>query len=215
MSHTIKTQVKKCVVCGGAYIKKVNESSKSWDKRLYCGKKCWYDRSKGERECPVCKKIFQVSGTHNRKFCSKECCVIAHPPPKQGTITPKTCEHCGKEYFRKGAKARAESKYCSHECSIAAHKGDGHWNWKDGVTPELHRLRNTAEYHEWRLAVYERDYWTCQHCGKKERDDIVAHHIKSFNDFPDLRHDVDNGITLCRSCHKKVHSEIGEKTRFK
>ena len=29
-----------------------------------------------------------------------------------------------------------------------------------------------------------------------------------------IRFDVDNGQTLCRSCHKKVHEEIGKKTRF-
>jgi len=50
-------------------------------------------------------------------------------------------------------------------------------------------------------------------CDIKQRYP-VAHHLKTFKDYPELRFDVDNGQTLCRSCHKKVHEEIGKKTRF-
>ena len=67
--------------------------------------------------------------------------------------------------------------------------------------------RNMPEYIEWRLAVYERDNYTCQHCGAKGR--IQAHHIKQWAHYPALRFDVGNGITLCHSCHAKVHPHIG------
>ena len=50
-------------------------------------------------------------------------------------------------------------------------------------------------------------------CDIKQRYP-VAHHLKTFKDYPELRFDVDNGQTLCRSGHKKVHEEIGKKTRF-
>ena len=36
-------------------------------------------------------------------------------------------------------------------------------------------------------------------------DRIQAHHKKSWNDYPDLRYEMRNGITLCIPCHKKVH----------
>jgi 5-methylcytosine-specific restriction endonuclease McrA len=49
----------------------------------------------------------------------------------------------------------------------------------------------------------------CEDCGS--RDDIVAHHVFSFSEFPSLRYDTDNGITLCRTCHKVRHSEVGFK----
>jgi hypothetical protein len=91
-------------------------------------------------------------------------------------------------------------------------KGDKHWNWKGGKTPELHRLRNTPEYEQWRDAVYSRDGWVCRDCGSKE--DLTAHHILSFNDFAEFRFDVQNGVTLCRSCHKIDHEDIGAETRF-
>ena len=89
-----------------------------------------------------------------------------------------------------------------------------HWNWKGGITEATARLRQTPEYHEWRRKVYARDRWTCQNCGDKTRN-LVAHHLKSFRDFPEFRFEVSNGITLCRPCHKQIHSEIGIDTQFK
>lgn len=87
-----------------------------------------------------------------------------------------------------------------------AEKGNKHWNWRGGITPTQMKIRNSETYKQWRNEVYGRDNWTCRICGKKcESKDIVAHHLKSFSEHPELRFDVDNGITLCRSCHSKLH----------
>lgn len=66
------------------------------------------------------------------------------------------------------------------------------------------RIRNSGEYKEWRDAVFARDNFTCQHC-KKQGGKLNAHHIKPFKDYPELRLDIDNGITLCYDCHCAVH----------
>jgi 5-methylcytosine-specific restriction endonuclease McrA len=92
--------------------------------------------------------------------------------------------------------------------------GENHPNWKGGATPLIAKLRCTDEYKNWRDAVYRRDFWTCTMCGVKSKK-IVAHHIKSFTDYVDFRFDINNGVTLCRSCHKRVHKEIGLSFRFK
>jgi predicted restriction endonuclease len=65
-------------------------------------------------------------------------------------------------------------------------------------------IRRSTEYKQWRSAVFERDNYTCQRCGSRGVK-INAHHIKPFATFPELRTDVDNGITLCTACHKAVH----------
>ena len=78
--------------------------------------------------------------------------------------------------------------------------GKSHWNWQGGKTEIAFKIRNSIEYKLWREAVYVKDYWTCQKCGKKG-DKIDAHHLKSFSLFPELRFAIDNGITLCRKCH--------------
>lgn len=65
-------------------------------------------------------------------------------------------------------------------------------------------IRRSAEYKEWRKAVFERDNYTCQLCGVRGVK-LNAHHKKPFAFFPDQRTVIENGITLCERCHKKVH----------
>ena len=63
-----------------------------------------------------------------------------------------------------------------------------------------------VEYRLWREAVYARDNWTCQECGSRNGIYLHAHHIKSFAKFPELRFALDNGVILCKVCHRKVHA---------
>lgn len=80
---------------------------------------------------------------------------------------------------------------------------------------EAKKARNSSEYKDWKRSVFERDNYTCQLCGSKK--DLQAHHKLDFVEFPDKRFDVDNGLTLCRSCHNKIHyeEENQEKTKNK
>lgn len=82
--------------------------------------------------------------------------------------------------------------------------GEKHWNWKGGVTDENHSIRESPQYKSWRADVFERDNYTCQHCGKVGGN-INAHHIKPFSVYPELRFDVNNGVTLCKDCHIQIH----------
>lgn len=68
------------------------------------------------------------------------------------------------------------------------------------------QIRNSAKYKEWRKSVFARDKYICQTCGKIGGN-LNAHHIRHFATDISKRFDVDNGITLCYECHKKVHSK--------
>ncbi len=69
---------------------------------------------------------------------------------------------------------------------------------------------NDPKYKEWRLAVYRRDNFTCQMPGciaKGFKAKIQAHHIKRWVDFPELRFQISNGVTLCKRCHTNISSQ--------
>lgn len=84
--------------------------------------------------------------------------------------------------------------------------GEKHPNWKGGKSEDK---RSGTKYIQWRSNVYTRDNWTCQTCRKRGIY-IEAHHIKSWAEYPKLRYDIENGVTLCRECHKLTDNYKGK-----
>lgn len=82
--------------------------------------------------------------------------------------------------------------------------------WKGGVTPERQRLYRSPIWRELVKAVFTRDNYTCQRCGRPKRktgvQSIHAHHIRPWAKDKALRFELSNLVTLCRDCHLWVHS---------
>lgn len=87
--------------------------------------------------------------------------------------------------------------------------GDKNPNWKGGISYWRKQYYNSIPYMEWQKEVFKRDNYKCQICGDSKKGDkiIHAHHIKSFAEYPKLRLEINNGMTLCNVCHSKVHSK--------
>lgn len=125
------------------------------------------------------------------------------------------CKWCSELFYKSpGHMTRGRSKFCSKQCYTLWQKsedniGQNNPNWVDGGRHEdyLNHLRKSDEWTKWREQVFQRDNYTCQLCAEKGKE-LHPHHIKQKCDFPDLIFDVDNGITLCKECHrsKGVHS---------
>jgi predicted restriction endonuclease len=60
------------------------------------------------------------------------------------------------------------------------------------------------EYKKWRKNVYARDNHQCQWPGCSIKKKLNAHHIKTWADYPGLRFNIHNGITLCYLHHKLI-----------
>jgi hypothetical protein len=82
-------------------------------------------------------------------------------------------------------------------------RGENHPNWKGGINPINNSIRKSLEYRLWRESVFKRYNWTCIWC-KERGGKLNADHIKPFSLFPELRFAIDNGRTLCVSCHRKT-----------
>lgn len=145
--------------------------------------------------CGVCGEIFHPLHPGSRR-CVK-CSIMV-------------CQKCRKEFIPK--RKEYNHKFCSPKCKYNALKGKepDSLKLKRGVRPRTSfhnhtNRRNSAFDVEWRNRVFERDNYTCRECGKRGYP-IEAHHIKPFKAYPQYRFEINNGITLCKACHRKTKS---------
>lgn len=112
----------------------------------------------------------------------------------------------------------------SHVVDRSSIRGSGNGSWKGGKTDFSKAIRNSSQYARWRLNVFVRDDFTCQHCGARPAigSDVrlEADHIKKFahiiddNDIKSVDAALvcddlwrtDNGRTLCKPCHRRTPS---------
>lgn len=122
------------------------------------------------------------------------------------------CTYCGKWFIPslrqvgnriRGINDNDTSRfYCSDSCKVECpiykkrmnYKGQKGFNSRE-VQPELRQL------------VFLRDKYECQKCGSKES--LHCHHYEGIEHNPIESADVDMCITLCKDCHKEVHSTKG------
>lgn len=122
--------------------------------------------------------------------------------------------------YRLGAKLSEETKGKISE-ALKGRYGSDNPNWKGGITSLRHLIRTNFRYRQWRDDIFTRDNFTCQECGQIGGR-LRAHHIKSFSSILQYYEittleealeceelwSINNGITLCKKCHKKIHKGV-------
>jgi hypothetical protein len=91
-----------------------------------------------------------------------------------------------------------------------SHKGSKSHFWKGGITPKNKLIRYSLSFDIWRETVFLRDRYTCQKYGTTGGE-LNAHHIKNFSEYPELRFEASNGITLSEKAHREFHKKYGHK----
>ena len=101
---------------------------------------------------------------------------------------------------------------CLRVAENSRRTAENHPNYKAAKTDEERLLGRYGLYGEncskWSKSVMERDNYTCRICGNY-KDKHNAHHLNSWDTYPDQRFDVDNGVTLCVTCHISFHKTYG------
>jgi len=175
-----KISVRSCLTCGN--LVRIIPCRDLIGKNKYCSKKCYYTARKGVHVSP--QSEFKKGHPHGKRI-------------RLGQhFSPKT-------EFKKGKHYSIATQFKKGQLGL---KGKDNPNWKGGITPINTQIRMSTRYKNWRIAIFKRDYFTCQECGYESKgkrpSDIDADHIKPFALFPKLRFDINNDRTLCKPCHK-------------
>jgi 5-methylcytosine-specific restriction endonuclease McrA len=121
----------------------------------------------------------------------------------------KYCENCNKLLKLNNNRDIKRKKFCSLSCRQLGRYKRGEFVWlkemqrlasmpesnvKKGLKGERHpkyikdrsklRCRHRFEGNEWRKRVFERDNYTCQICGKKDR--LIEFDLKTTEIHPQL-----------------------------
>lgn len=165
--------------------------------------------------CLTCNITFSVkpSKMDKRLFCSRECYVKYNVgekcPSFKNAKKIGVCETCKKEFIF-FPSVRKTAKFCSKAC---------HWEYKKTLTGEKSNnwQGGAKDYYgaNWvysRQKTRKRDNYTCQMCGIPESEngrDLDVHHKKPFDLCGNYEeaNQLDNLISLCKSCHKIAEKE--------
>ena len=132
------------------------------------------------KQCEVCGKDMKIAQCYlnlgKGKTCSKDCAKVSTSRTIIGTKNPKMSE------FMKGRKHRYV---------------------KDRSKLTVRESRKSQTYNDWRKSVLNRDKWKCQMHNENCGGILEVHHILNFKEYPELRYDINNGITLCHSHHPR------------
>ena len=156
------------------------------------------DNSRYKHACSSCDKEYS-SGSKNSKLC-KECYNIVLGRMGAKTLSKLNSNQNGKNNIMYGVYrfGKKNPNYNSSKTNQEREYG----RLLEGYTP-------------WRDKVYKRDKYTCQCCGDAKGGKLNAHHLDAYCWCKEKRVDIDNGITLCNSCHKQFHKDFGIKHNTK
>ena len=167
------------------------------------------------------RMIAEELGRHTRTICNRRM-TFGIPGRLQNAKMSCRCSSCGASLMRRPSDiVRAKHLFCSVGCRAAWQRkhthGKNSYSWRGGATVERGKWLSNGG-HGWKRACRKRDNYTCQRCGEvfdKRSNALQVHHKASFADYPELRSNKANGISLCRQCHEWIHSNEGALVRLR
>lgn len=160
-----------------------------------------------DKNCTQCNLLFKPSKGSKGIFCSHRC----YSDSKIGKVvyigghTGKKHSEEWKNYMSKILTGREYTQL----------QGKNHHNWiKDRSLVKRRQERNNPEYKQWRKKVWERDKFLCKMLNSDCLGKIEAHHILGWSNYPELRYEVNNGITLCHAHHPRKEDDVAKLSPF-
>lgn len=202
-SHQLKYKTHYCSVdCKAKWQREnlVGENSYSWSRVKIVCDNCGND---------FYRVRYWAESDSARRFCSSVCFseyatkYIKGVNHHQWTSKEVECDYCRKKFFKKKYSI-TDRNFCSKEHFSLYNSGENHHNYNSNLSDEdRQRGRAYLEYKNWVDLVYKRFSYKCVICESSEN--IVAHHLFSYAEYPEKRLELENGVVLCSNHHAQFH----------
>jgi len=180
-----------------------------------CGKTSYFKKIPTFDHCQSCG--MKESFKHRPGIGTKEINITsAYKDYKSGMSLENVSKNYGlsneglRYKFNKNGYKRRSRKEVSILIS-AKRQGINVNKWQKFITKDNVLIYLSPEYKKWRQYILKRDNCICQLCNQKGKH---AHHIKTKAKRQDLVFDTNNGITLCKTCHGKIHYKEEQYEQF-
>ena len=211
-----------CDKCNNPFTRpiwKIKEYRKKWDNKDIC-QKCACVLTSSKR--PQCTKEYWV----NKEIKNKHSLSIKNSENYKNGLKNRNSSGSKNSMFNKKHSIETRKKM---SITRTGKIGVNSTAWKGGKLSLTRRIKEFQNNNGWYKKIYERDNFQCSKCTSKKK--IEAHHKKPIKTIIDevkgffidenqlysyliqldiiLDMNLENGITLCRECHKKEHSNFG------
>ena len=160
-------------------------------------------RNGTEIPCATCGKMtYRPKCAINRPYCSPDCYQKARWGDSH--VETRPCIICGGSFqCEKSLPNTCCSAKCRSERKSQLRRGENSEFWRGGKSAPYHK-----EWKSVRRRALERDGYKCRLCSSTDR--IQVHHKIPYRYCHS--HDLDNLISLCRSCHSKEELKVNQAT---
>jgi hypothetical protein len=172
------------------------------------------------KKCKVCDSLMYLcpSLAKTKTVCSRECNIkdiklrksFKGKKHTQVTKLKISVSHKGKIPWNKGQKGYMSGE--KHHWFGLDRKGEKNPAYlKDRSllkkTCHSEKDRRSSAYVTWRKEVWCRDNYKCKISNEDCNGKLEAHHILGYTEYPELRYNINNGITLCHAHHPRKRAE--------
>lgn len=119
-------------------------------------------------------------------------------------LSPERLARGNKSWFKKGQIGNQLGKHFNLK------ENNPNWIADRNKLVKSEKKHLDCQYREWMFAVKKRDNWQCRINNSDCNGKLESHHILDWKNYPELRYDINNGITLCHAHHPRGRKREAE-----
>jgi hypothetical protein len=193
-------QIKVCKICNKNYSPKKGVSNAQWLKSSFCSLYCFGKSILGKK----------LTNEHKKNISLKSKGRVFSESTRLKISIKNTGRKFTEEHKLKISLSNTGKKSPIKGIKLPERSGKNHFNWIEDRSKIKtgDRSMNDPLQKNWRKEVKNLDKWKCRLSNVDCNGKLEAHHIMPWSEFPELRYDLNNGITLCHKHHPRKKDDV-------